>query len=298
MAGNRSIMASEITKYLNTDFTGRDVSICEVVSYVNFRPNTLTFAKTFREDILNRIKDVEGGIVICAPQYKDHLNGTYIISQNARLDFLRIVKNYFSPETPRGISEFAIIDKTAKIGKNAYIGPYSYIGPGVVIGDECNIHNNVVIAGMTKIGNRCTIKSNSVIGEAGFGFEYNEFGKPEHFPHIGGVVIGDNVWIGACSTIERAAIDNTIVGNDVKIDDKVQVGHNSVVHDNTLLMAGSVLCGGCVVGRNCWIAPNTVIKEKVKVGENVYTGLGTVIIDDVQNNVVVAGVPAKVIKSR
>lgn len=293
-----NIGSGDIAGHVNGIMVGPDVLINAVAPISELGPHKLAFIRKFSEEAVAMINSVQQGVVICSEDFKGKLSGTYILSDNPRLAFLRAMQKYFVRERAVGVSKTAVIHPSARIGAGAFIGENTYIGTDVVIGDNCNVHHGVVVTNGTRIGNNCTIKSNSVIGESGFGFEYSEFGKPEHFPHIGRVVIGHNVWIGSCSTIERAALDETRIDDDVKIDDKVQVGHNCRVGRNTLLMAGVVLCGGCTIGSNCWIAPNTTVKEKVNVRNNVYTGLASVVINDIDDNTVVVGNPAKILRRR
>jgi UDP-3-O-[3-hydroxymyristoyl] glucosamine N-acyltransferase LpxD len=295
---SKGINAKDIASLVNGVLVGPDVSLDRVVAVSDLGPRALSFVRKYSDELLEKVNSESEGVVICPEEYMGKLKTTHILVENPRLAFLRAMSEYFIAELKVGISNTAIIHDTASLGKGVYVGEGAYIGPDVVMGDNCVIHHNVVITNGTIMGDNCTVKSNSVIGEAGFGFEYSEFGRPEHFPHIGKVVIGNNVWIGSCSTIERAALDETHVADNVKIDDKVQVGHNCVVGEDTLLMAGVVLCGGCRIGSGCWIAPNTVIKEKIVVNDNVYTGLASVVINDVEKNVVIVGNPAKILRSR
>jgi len=209
-----------------------------------------------------------------------------------------VVVQFFLPVEEHGIHPTASIHPEAKLGARISVGPYCCIGPMVRIGNDCVIGSGVSLEGELIIGNRCHIKANSVLGAAGFGFELDEDGKPIHFPHLGRVVIEDDVWLGACTTVERATLGTTRICSNVKIDDLVQIGHNTITGENTLIMANVVLCGGANIGRDCWIAPNSVIKQKVKIGNGVTVGLGSVVLKDVPAGIVVAGVPAKPIEKK
>jgi UDP-3-O-[3-hydroxymyristoyl] glucosamine N-acyltransferase len=212
---------------------------------------------------------------------------------NPRLDFIRVLKSYFEPPPKRGIHPTAIIGKKAVLGKSVLIGPYALIGSEAVIGDHSRVGSGVRIEGRVQIGKNCYIKPNSVIGCQGFGFEFSETSGLMHFPHIGRIVIGDDVWIGACTTIELGTLGTTHVADGCKIDDLVQVGHNVFVGECSMVMANTVICGGASIGKRCWIAPNSVIKEKVKLGDRVTVGLGAVVLRDVPEGLTVAGVPAR-----
>jgi len=293
MEKSKIVHASDIAKFLNAKLFGENIIIKNVTPILSLSSNCLSFVKKFDDVYIDIINSNSNSLIICTDQYKDKIKSTFIVSDNPRLDFLRVIREFFTQEHPKGIHPAANVHPESKIGRKVYIGANTFIDSQVSIGDNSIIEQNVVILGKVSIGKECVVKSNSVIGEEGFGFEYNKYGIPEHFPHIGTIEIGDSVWIGACSTIERATIDKTVISSNVKIDDLVQIGHNCLIGDNTLIMAGSIICGGVIIGKNCWIAPNTTIKEKIKIGNNSYTGLGTVVINNVHDNTTVVGNPAK-----
>lgn len=292
------VKSSAIADFLGAKLFGKNIAIEKITPINMLEKNSLSFARKFDDDYVKAINSCPVSLIICADEYKDKLKSAYIISDNPGLDFLRTVNKFFVPPAKIGIDKTAKVDPAAKIGKDVSIGTNVVIGPQVSIGNGTSIQHNVVIVGQVKIGSMCVIKSNAVIGEEGFGFEYSEFGVPEHFPHIGSIEIGNNVWVGAGSTIERAHIHKTIIKNNVKIDDLVQVGHNCVIGENSLITSGTVLCGAAVVGKNCWIAPNSSIKERVKIGDNVLVGLGAVVIKDVPAKTVVVGNPAKKLRDK
>jgi len=296
MENIRRIMASDIANFLNAKLFGKNLLIKRALPLHSLSNNCLSFVKKYENASVDIINKCQNSLIICSNEYKDKIYSSYIVSDKPRFDFLCVIREFFSSVPPRGVHSTAKVHPNSNMGKNIYIGANTYIDSEVSIGDNTIVEHNVVITGIVSLGKNCIVKSNSVIGAEGFGFEYNEYGIPEHFPHIGSIEIGDNVWIGACCTIERATIDKTIISSNVKIDDLVQIGHNCCIGDNTLIMAGSIICGGVIIGRNCWIAPNTSIKEKLKLGNNAYTGLGAVIINDVPNNAIVVGNPAKIMK--
>lgn len=141
------------------------------------------------------------------------------------------------------------------------------------------------------------IGENVVIGTKGFGYERDENGVPQQFPHIGRVIIGDNVEIGDNTIINRGTIGDTVIGDNVKIDGQVFIAHNCKIGDNTMIAACAQLSGHVEVGKNCWIAPNVSIIQKVKIGDNCCIGIGSVVLHDVPANTVVCGNPAKFLRN-
>ena len=143
------------------------------------------------------------------------------------------------------------------------------------------------------IGENCKIKPGAVLGYEGFGFERDEEGVPFRIPHIGKVNIGDNVEIGANTVIARGTVNDTIIEDNVKIDDMVFIAHNCKIGKNTLIIAGSIICGSVIIGKNCWIGAGCCIKEKVVIGDGAIIGIGAIVIKDVPAGVTIAGMKAQ-----
>src|SRR5262249_24221694 len=153
--------------------------------------------------------------------------------------------------------------------------------------------HNVVISDRTRIGHGCFVKSGAVIGETGFGFCLDEQGVPLQMPHFGAVVIGDGVSIGANTTIEGGIFDDTILCDNVKVDDLVQVGHNAYIATGVRIAAGTVLCGAVRVEEGTWIAPNVTVLERVQIGKRAFVGIAANVLKNVPDGTVVVGNPAK-----
>lgn len=161
---------------------------------------------------------------------------------------------------------------SAKVGKQVYIGDFAYVGKGCVIGDRTKIYENVYIGEGTKIGKECIIypgvriypgmvigdhvilHANCVIGSDGFGNAPQPDGSWEKIEHLGNVIIGDWVEIGANTTVDRAEMESTIIGKGVKIDNLCQIAHNVQIGDNTVMAAQVGIAGSTKIGKNCIIA--------------------------------------------
>lgn len=142
-------------------------------------------------------------------------------------------------------------------------------------------------------GKNVYIHPTAVIGSDGFGYERNEKGELEKFPHIGGVVIGDNVDIRAHACIDRGTINDTVIGEGTKINNLAHVGHNVTIGKHCLIGVQSVIAGSAIVGDYVYIAPGALIRNKIKIGDRAFIGLGTVVTKDVPSNTVVVGNPAR-----
>jgi len=287
------LKAAEIARFLDLPLEKGDSTIIRVDDLAEAGPGGMVWLRRFNPLDISRLNDKQPALVICDRESVYHLKVPCIPSPNPRLSFIRILDRYFKTCEQKGIDPTARIDPGAKIEEGVVIGAHVYVGGNVHIGSETVVGSGVVIEGDVTIGCRCRIKPNAVIGAQGFSFEKDENGVPQHFPHIGHIEIGQDVWIGSCSTIELAGLGSTILEDGVKVDDLVQIGHNTRTGKNSLVMANVVLCGGVTIGEGCWIAPNAVIKQKVRIGNYCTVGLGAVVLKDVSDGETVVGVPAK-----
>jgi len=145
------------------------------------------------------------------------------------------------------IYPFAYISKGVSVGKNSVIYPGVYIGEEASIGDDCIIYPNVVIQEKTKIGDRVIVHPSAVIGSDGFGYTFHS-GRHYKIPQVGRVVIGDDVEIGAGTTIDRATTGETIIGRGTKIDNLVQIGHNVKIGEHSIIVAQVGIGGSTLIG--------------------------------------------------
>lgn len=174
------------------------------------------------------------------------------------------------PAPPRGIHPSAVVGLDCAIDPSASIGPFCAIGDNVAIGPGSVLMPRVTVYAGTTIGARCVIHSGAVLGADGFGFVRTASGY-EKFPQVGRVVIGDDVEIGANSTIDRAALGLTIVGDGSKLDNMVHIGHNCAIGKRVVIAAQTGMAGGCLVEDDC------VIGGQVGFGDNVTIRRGAVL---------------------
>jgi len=178
------------------------------------------------------------------------------------------------------------------------VGRFCIIGPNVSIGNGTVIRNNVTISGKVKIGENCLIKSNTVIGEKGFSWGFTKDLEPVAIVHTGGVVIGNNVEIGALCTVAGGTLEPTVLGDYVKLDDHIHIAHNCKVGRKTIITAGVTLSGGVVAGEKCWLGLHSTYKNKVVLADRTLVGSGANVINDTDYGDIVVGNPAKVIRKR
>jgi UDP-3-O-[3-hydroxymyristoyl] glucosamine N-acyltransferase len=217
---------------------------------------------------------------------------------NPRLVFVQLMRQIINKKVLPSLSSQAIISKTAKLGRNCFIGDFVKIGDNCVIGDNTVIMDGVKLVQNCTLGDNCVIQPGVIIGADGFAFERHQSGELERFPHIKGVKIGNNVEICSNSSIARGSLSDTIIGDGTKLDALVHVAHNVVIGKNCELTAGTIIGGSTSVGNMCWTGLNCTLKDNIKVGNNVIVASGASVIRDVQDQDIVAGVPAKSIKEK
>lgn len=225
----------------------------------------------------NSIKAVSGKLLLVVP--------------NPKVSLAKIGNHFFVPKCTNVIHPTAIISPEANIGDNVSIGPYCVIG-NATIGDDCIIDSFVRITDFVKMGKRCVVKSGSVLGSEGFGFEKDEQGNRFRFPQIGDLIIGDDVEIGANTCIDRGALSDTIIGHHTKINNLCHIAHNNIIGNNVEITGCVNLSGGNVIEDNVWISPNVSLKGYLKIGEGAVLGMGAVVTKDVPAHEVWYGNPA------
>jgi UDP-3-O-[3-hydroxymyristoyl] glucosamine N-acyltransferase len=215
-----------------------------------------------------------------------------LIARHPRLAFARAAAVILAPtKATGGIHPTATVDSGAKLGKDVAIGPYAFVGtgcrfgertmigagavaaPGVEIGADCVIHARVSIYPGTRIGNRVVVHAGAVLGSDGFGFVRDpETGRYEKFPQIGRLVIEDDVEIGAGCTIDRGALDATVIGSGTKLDNLVHIGHNAQIGKNVVIAAQTGVSGSSVLEDNVIVGGQVGIADHVRIQEGVILG--------------------------
>ena len=190
------------------------------------------------------------------------------------------------------LGSFCYIGKNVKIGDNVKIYPNSFIGDNVTIGNDCIFFAGVRIYSETEIGNNCTIHSGTIVGSDGFGFAPQEDGTFKKVPQIGNVIIGNDVEIGANTTIDRATLGSTFIRNGVKLDNHIQVAHNVDIDENTVIAAQTGIAGSTKIGKNCMIGGQVGIAGHLTIGNGVKVQAQSGIGKNLPDNEVVQGSPA------
>lgn len=242
---------------------------------------------------------IEDSILI--PNDIDEFN-LFVKCKNPQLEFAKFAKRISQlRDTYYREKKYVLTKDGYYIGENVVIGDNAYIEPNVFISHDVKIGKNAYIKSGTCI--RCAIIGdnfigceNSTIGTSGFTMVKDEFGNNIRIPTLGCVVIGDNVEVGALSNISCGSAGNTIIENNVKIDSLVHIGHDAIIHDNVEIAAGAIIGGYSEIGKGSFFGVNSSIKNRKSVGEDSYVGMSAAITQDFDNNNVLVGVPARILR--
>lgn len=271
---------------------------CEISGFASLgscKHQKITWVK--KKENYEKLEDRSGVTVAVVQEGLDLDIPNQIIAGNSKEVFFGILHHFWGAEKEEGlIGQGTVIGEGAVIDPTAYIGCNCTIVGNVKIGAHTVVENNVSICHHTEIGEDCIIHSGVVIGADGFGFAFDEGGLPVKAEHFGGVTIGNRVEIGANTCIDRGTIDNTILCDDVKIDNLVHIAHNVKVEKGALIVAGAIVCGSAHIGEESYVAPGGIIKNQLNIGKNSLVGLGAVVTQEVDPDVVVVGIPAKPIR--
>ena len=223
-----------------------------------------------------------------------------LVTDNPRAVFSRltsemVVEGTSDPQA-QNIDETAQIHPSATIGAGVSIGAKTRIGANCVIEDGVTIGANCVIEPLvrltfTRMGDRCHVKSGTIIGGTGFGTAEDEKGI-FNVPHIGRVIIHDDVYIGSNTCVDRGQLGDTVISKDVKIDNLVQIGHNVFVGEGTIIAGHAGISGSCVIGKKCIFAGKASLADHINVGDGAILAAFAGVMSDVPAGEMYSGIPA------
>lgn len=300
---------SEIAEKIQGELSGphKNILISGVAGIHDAGPGDITFLSHRRY-----LKDLEKtkASAVVLPKDMEWNRIPSIKVENPQFAFSILLHIFYDlPYVPTGIDERAIIGRDVMIGTDVSIYPFVYIedgvslgnyviiypctfvGRGASIGDYSIIYPNVTIREGVRIGQRVIIHSGAVIGSDGFGYVYHK-GIHNKIPQVGGVIIEDDVEIGANTTIDRATLGNTIIKSGTKIDNLVQIAHNVVIGENCIFAAQAGIAGSTQIGNGVILAGQAGVTGHVKIGDNVTAGGKAGITKDTRDGQTVSGMPA------
>ncbi|ASM54675.1 UDP-3-O-[3-hydroxymyristoyl] glucosamine N-acyltransferase [Pseudoalteromonas nigrifaciens] len=301
---------SQIAELLSAELQGDGaLEITKIATLAHARSGHIAFLanKKYR----SQLEVTQASAVIVSEADAPYFNGNKLIVANPYVSYAKLAQ--LMDTTPRsaatGIHPSAVVHPNATVSKsaaigantviesnaiindNVQIGPNSFIGEGVKIGSGTKLWSNVTIYHNVEIGSDCLLQANSVIGSDGFGYA-NERGQWIKIPQLGSVIIGDKVEIGASTTIDRGALDDTIIHSNVIIDNQCQIAHNVEVNSGTAIAGCTVLAGSVTIGKNCQIGGMTAINGHMSVCDGVIiTGMSMVTKSITEPGIYSSGIP-------
>ncbi|MGZ7031680.1 MAG: UDP-3-O-(3-hydroxymyristoyl)glucosamine N-acyltransferase, partial [Thermoanaerobaculia bacterium] len=287
----------EIVELVGGEYRGpRETRISGVAPLADAAEMHITFLSNPK--YLPLLESTRAGAVLVSPDVEGH-SDRWIRVKNPYYAMARVVSRWFDERPmPLGISPLASIDPSARLGRNVAVGPFAVIAANVVIEDDVMVFQNVSIeAGSTigagsilypnvsiyhrtRIGRRCIIHSGAVIGSDGYGFA-TEGGRHHKIPQIGIVRIEDDVEVGAGTTIDRAALGETVIGEGTKIDNLVQIGHNVKVGKHCLLVSQAGIAGSTELGDYVVMAGQSGATGHIRIGAGAQISAKSAVFADV-----------------
>lgn len=300
----------DIARMLNAELYGdEDIIITGIASISNAQKGHITFLKN--RFYINKLFACNASAIILSEINLVVCNIAVLVVENPYLSYAKIAK-YMDIITPHpiktiasgavispdailgariGIGSNVIIESGVILGDDVSIGPGSFIGKNTKIGMGTCLFANVTVYHEVEIGQNCLIQSGSVIGSDGFGY-VNDQGIWVKIPQLGKVKIGNNVEIGACTTIDRGTLDDTCINDGVIIDNQCQIAHNVTIGENTAIAGGVIMAGSLTIGRNCMIGGASVINGHINICDQVtVTGMGMVMRPITKPGIYSSGIP-------
>ncbi len=273
-----------------------DISFFDSSKYISFASNTECGVCITTEDLQKHLPNKTQKVIVKNVLFElaKVLTKLYL---NADVDYpdLSLKKPNKNKHKFVKFGNTVLIGKNVKIGKNTIIGANSVLEHDVLIGKDCVIGSGVIIKNSI-IGERVVLQDKCMIGQKGFGFIPLK-GKNIKFPHIGKVLIKNDVEIATGCTIDRGSVDDTVIGNNTYLDNQVHIAHNVQIGSNCMIAGQVGFAGSTKVGNNVSIGGQAGISGHLKIGNNVKIGGGSGVVKDISDNQIVMGYPAVPIKN-
>jgi UDP-3-O-[3-hydroxymyristoyl] glucosamine N-acyltransferase len=310
------ISLRDIADFIGGEITGDErIEIKNLAKIEEAGPGDLTFLYLAHYE--KYFAGTKASALLVKPGFnKTRSDISYLEVSDPNKAFFKLVRKFFPPSYPlEGIDNTAFVHSGASLGENVSLGRNVVISQGcrignnvkifhntvllqdVEIGDDCLIFQNVSIRENCKIGNRAIIHPGTVIGSDGFGFEPDEEGKFQKIPQIGNVVIEDDVELGSNVSIDRASIGSTVIKKGVKVDNLVQIAHNVLIGENTVISAQAGISGSTKVGKNCFILGQVGLTGHIEIADNVILIAQSGVSKSITRAGTYFGSPAKEVKT-
>jgi UDP-3-O-[3-hydroxymyristoyl] glucosamine N-acyltransferase len=300
--------ASEIAERIEGEVVGDgNVELAGFAKADAAKPGDLTFAEN--EKFFRLAEQSQASAILATGEFTSKVK-TVIRVKDARVAFARVLPLLFpEKQFDAGIHPSAVIAESAQVAESAHIGPNCVIGENAIIGDQTVLEANCIVGddsalgqavrlfpnvsvySQCRIGDRVRIHSGSVVGSDGYGYVFDE-DHHRKIPQLGGVVIGDDVEIGANVTIDRGALGNTEIGAGTKIDNLVQIGHNVVTGKHCLIVAQTGIGGSTQVGEFSTLAGQVGVIGHIKIGPKAIIASKSAVMSSLEGGKQYMGIPA------
>lgn len=283
MTAHQGFTLLELSKLINAKLIGDGKAIVDNLSTIQSSNKTsLTFLSNKKYS--KYIKTSEAKAFIVHQDFvKEDDKKNFLVSEDPYLSYAmasKLFSPFYNDINNNGIHSTAIVSSDAKIGNNVFIGANVYIGPNCVIGDNSCIQPNVSLVCNVKLGSNCNIFPGTVLGSDGFGYAPTKNGYVK-IEQLGSLVIGDNVEIGAGCTIDRGALDDTIIHDGVKLDNQIHIAHNVDLGKNSAIAACCAIAGSTVIGENFRMGGLSGVLGHLSITDNVSVGAHTLITKNI-----------------
>lgn len=271
-----------------------DVIVDHVANIEAADKHALTFYTGHDESVINSLNDCA---LFCLPGTKlENSSVTMLFADDPKLAFYVAAQSFKQDLPQKGIHSTAIIHANARVHPTAFIGPYCVLDE-CIIGEDAYIQSHIRIGDKCQIGNKVYIETGSCIGATGQVWAWGKDGRKWMMPQFGGVIIGDNCFIGSNVTIARGTLQNTIIGKNCRIAHGSMIGHNCCFGEETFISNSVAVPGSVSTGRHCFLGSGSRYRPGITLGNKITVGVGSVVLSDfIEDNLVIAGVPAKIIK--
>ncbi len=302
---------AEIAQHIGATVNGDDkVTVSSLATLASAKTGQISFLANSKYK--QQLAQTKASAVIIAQDCLSECPTNALVMKNPYVGYAKVAQLLdTTPSSAHQIHPQAVISPTANIGSNVTIGANAvieddvviesgssigagcFIGIGVKIGKDTKLWANVSVYHRVVLGDNCLVHANTVIGADGFGYA-NEQGEWVKIPQLGTVVVGNNVEIGASTTIDRGALEDTIIGNGVILDNQIQIAHNVVIGDHTAIAGCTVVAGSAVIGKHCTIAGMVAINGHISIADGTYfTGMSMVTKAIDTPGVYSSGIPAQ-----
>ena len=234
-------------------------------------------------------------IVICDATIDIHsglADSCFLVVANPKLAFITVLGHIFTEPPTWGIHPTAVISPEARLEHPVFVGPNSHVGRSE-LGAGTRVLGNVFIYDGVRIGRNVIIHAGCVIGGDGFGFERDEAGQLHKFPHVGGVIIEDDVELQVMTHVDRGALGDTIVRRGTKVDSCCHIAHNDDIGEDVLVAAHTMFSGSVTVGNRTWVGPATAFRDGLTIGDDSFVAIGSLVVRALPAGSRVMGVPAR-----